>query len=576
MPLGRFGVPFPGGRPSEGGHQSTVGLDFSTILTGADPIQTVSAGRTIFAIGEPGNTMYVLRSGSAQIRVGDLVFETVGENGVVGEMALLDADMHVRSATATALTDCEIVEIDRTRLLEIVREQPAFGLALCEIVVRRLRATTFLTHHDPVTRLPNRYRFQELCRTALVRAQRRAAPVSLLMIDIDHFASVNEALGSAAGDDLLRAVATRLGETLHTLDTVARLGSDNFAALLEELRSTGELVAVAQEVLEVIARPFHVAGQDLYLTASIGISCYPQDGTDPDTLIHAAEFAMRSAIQQGRNAYCFHSAELHTLALEALQLRNQLRRALEREEFHLNYQPRVNIASGRITGVEALLRWRHPELQLVPPAKFIPIAEQTGMIDAIGEWVLRTASAQMRDWLAQGVPPFRLAVNLSVRQLRRMDLAQRIAAVLKECSLDPHHLELEITESTMMEDPARTVFLLKELRAMGIGVALDDFGTEYSSLGYLKQFPLDYMKIDQSFVRGIPAELDDAAIATAVITLAKILNLPVIAEGVETAEQLAFLAEHGCEEYQGYYFARPLPADEVETLLRRNLGERAS
>lgn len=551
-------------------------LDFSTILTAADSIRTVPAGRTIFAIGEPGNTMYVLRSGSVQIQVGDLVYETVGANGVVGEMALLDEDIHVRSATAVALTDCEAVEIGRTRLLEIVREHPVLGLALCEIVVRRLRATTFLTHHDPVTRLPNRYRFQELCRTALVRGQRRGAPVALMMIDIDHFGSINESLGSAAGDELLRAVAPRLVETLHTLDTVARLSSDNFVALLEELTSTNELVAVAQQVLDAIARPIRVAGKDLYLTASIGISCYPQDGTDPDALIHAAEFAMRSAIEEGRNTYCFHSAELHGLAVEALELRNQLRRALENEEFHLNYQPRVDIASGRITGLEALLRWRHPELQMVPPAKFIPIAEQTGMIDAIGEWVLRKACAQMQDWLARDVPPFRLAVNLSVRQLRRIDLAQRIAAILEETRLDPHHLELEITESTMMEDPARTVFLLKALRAMGIRVALDDFGTEYSSLRYLKQFPLDYMKIDQSFVRGIPAQEEDAAIAKTVIALAKILKLPVIAEGVESAEQLAFLAEHGCEEYQGYYFARPLPVDDVEALLRSNLAERVS
>lgn len=553
-----------------------MALDFSTILTAADSIRTVPAGRTIFAIGEPGNTMYVLRSGSAQIQVGDLVYETVGANGVVGEMALLDEDIRVRSATAVALTDCEVVEIGRTRLLEIVREHPVLGLALCEIVVRRLRATTFLTHHDPVTRLPNRYRFQELCRTALVRGQRRGAPVGLMMIDIDHFGSINESLGSAAGDELLRAIAARLGETLHTLDTVARLSSDNFAALLEELTSTNELVAVAQQVLEAIARPIRVAGNDLYLTASIGISCYPQDGSDLDALIHAAEFAMRSAIEEGRNTYCFHSAELYRLAVEALELRNQLRRALENEEFHLNYQPRVHIASGRITGLEALLRWRHPELQMIPPAKFIPIAEQTGMIDAIGEWVLRKACAQMQDWLARDVPPFRLAVNLSVRQLRRIDLAQRIAAILEESRLDPHCLELEITESTMMEDPARTVFLLKALRAMGIRVALDDFGTEYSSLGYLKQFPLDYMKIDQSFVRGIPAQEDDSAIAKTVIALAKILKLPVIAEGVESAEQLAFLAGHGCEEYQGYYFARPLPVDDVEALLRSNLAERVS
>jgi len=553
-----------------------VALDISTFLKTTDTVRTVRAGRTIFDIGEPGNSMYVIKSGSAQIQVGDLVYETVGANGVVGEMALLDPEVRVRSATAKAVTDCEIVEIDRARMLEIVREQPAFALALCEIVVRRLRATTFLTHHDPVTRLPNRYRFQELCRTALVRGKQRAEPVSLLMIDIDHFGSINESLGSAAGDELLRAVAARIGATLGSLDTLARVGPDNFAALLEEHSGTEEIVAFARQVLEAVAQPFRVAGNDLYLTASIGISCYPQDGTDAETLVHAAEFAMRSAIGQGRNTYCFHSTELHALAVEALGLRNQLRRALEGEQFHLDYQPRVKVASGRIAGLEALLRWRHPELQLISPAKFIPVAEQTGMIDLIGDWVLRTACRQMHDWLARGVPPFRLAVNLSVRQLRHVDLVERVAAILQQSGLEPHHLELEITESTMMEDPARAVFILKAFRAMGIRVALDDFGTEYSSLGYLKQFPLDYMKIDQSFVRGLPAQADDAAIAKTVISLAKILKLRVIAEGVETAEQLAFLAEQGCEEYQGYLFSKPLPAVQIEALLRGNLAARAA
>ena len=551
-------------------------FDFSTILSAADTIQTVPAGEAIFAIGEPGKSMFVLRSGSAQIRVGDLVYETVGTSGILGEMALLDADVHWRSATATALTDCEVAEIGRARLLEIVRERPELGLALAEIVVRRLRATTFLTHHDPLTRLPNRYRFQELCRTAVARGQRRGTPVGLLLIDIDHFGSVNESLGNAAGDELLRAVAARLGETLDSLDTVARLNADNFAALLEDLSSTNDLVATAQRVLEVLALPVRVAGKDIYLTASIGISCFPQDGGTPEILLHAAEFAARRAIEEGRNTYCFHSPELHRVAVEALELRNQLRHALDNQQFHLEYQPRVRVQSGRIAGLEALLRWRHPELQLIPPSKFIPIAEQTGMIDAIGDWVLRTACAQMRGWLERGVPPFRLAVNLSVRQLKRLDLAQRVAAILAETGLAPGHLELEVTESTMMDDPGRTVFLLKELRAMGIRVALDDFGTEYSSFGYLRQFPLDYMKIDQSFMRGVPAQAEDAAIAKTVIALAKLLKLPVIAEGVETAEQLAFLAEHGCEEYQGYHFARPLGADAVEALVRSNLAAAAA
>lgn len=552
-----------------------MAADFSTILTNADPVRRVAAGQPIFTIGEPGKSLYVLRAGKAQIQVGDLVYETVNANGIVGEMALLDENVHVRSATALAVTDCEVVEIGRGRLLEIVGKFPALGLALCEIVVRRLRATTFLTHHDPITRLPNRYRFQDLCRAALARWAPRGAPVALLMIDIDHFGSVNESLGNEAGDELLRILAARLGDAVPSSEAIARPGPDTFAVLVEGLANSNDLVEMAERLLEAIRRPIRIATQEVYLTASVGISCFPQDGADADALIYAAEFATRGAVKEGRNTYCFHSPELHRLAVEALELRNQLRQALEREEFHLVYQPRVSIATGRISGFEALLRWRHPELQMIPPSKFIPVAEQTGMIDAIGEWVLRTACFQMQDWLDRGVPHCRLAVNLSVRQLRRVDLAKRVASILEASRLEPHCLELEVTESTMMDDPAKTVFLLRTLREMGVRVALDDFGTEYSSLGYLKQFPLDYLKIDQSFVRGIPGQADDVAIARTVIALAKILKLPVIAEGVETSEQLAFLAEHDCEEYQGYFFARPLAAKDAEALARENLAVRA-
>ncbi len=537
----------------------------------AEP-KSVPAGQVLFEMGDPGATMYVVKSGELQIQVGDLVFETVVEGGIVGEMALLDDETHTRSATVVAASDCELVEIDREKLLQLLHEQPDMTLEFCKVMIRRLRKTTFLTYHDSITGLPNRFRFQELCRTALVRAKRRNTSVGLLFVDLDHFQTINESLGFALGDELLSAVATRLRETLDDVHTVARLLADGFGVLLEDLGSTHELAAVADQILAVFARPFVLGGRAHYVTVSIGVSCYPQDGSDPDTLLRSAESATGRAQGAGGNSYQFYSPELYAIAVETLHLRNGLRQAIEKKQFHLGYQPRVDVASGAIKGVEVLLRWNHPEIGVVPPAKFIPIAEQAGIIDTIGDWVLREACTQMQSWLAAGLKPFRLAVNLSARQLRRADLTQRIAAILKQTGMDARHLELEITESTLMEDPDRAVVLLQELRKMGIQVTLDDFGIEYSSLRYLKQFPLDYMKIDQSFMRGIPGARDDVAIAKAIITLAKNLGLRVIAEGVETGKQLAFLVDQRCEEYQGYLFSRPLLAEQIETLLRANLG----
>lgn len=544
-----------------------MSFDFSCLVTADAPVRTFRPFQVVFEMGELGKTMYVITSGQVQIRIGDLVLETVTEGGVVGEMALIDDDVHLRSATAVAASDCQLVEIDRPRLLGLLDRQPNLALELCKLTIRRLRATTFLTYNDPVTLLPNRYRFQEICRTALMRGKRRGNTVGLLVVDVDEFKSVNATLGYAAGDELLYAIAGRLRDAVHEVDTVARLGADEFGVLLEDLDSSTELASIAQGVLQAVARPYRIAGQTVHASASIGVSCYPQDGTDTETMLSAADSAKRDAKRAGPNAYRFYSAELHALAVEALNLRNHLRQALERGEFHLNYQPRVDILSGRIAALEALLRWRHPVLGMIPPGKFIPIAEQTGLMDAIGDWVLGTACEQLRRWLAKGMPPVRLAVNLSARQLRRADLAHRVSAILLRHGIDARHLELEITESAVMEDPARTVFMLRELRDMGIAVALDDFGTEYASLDYLKRFPLDYMKIDQSFVHGVPEAREDVAITRAVITLAKNLKLKVIAEGVERPEQLAFLAQNGCEEYQGYLFAKPVPADEAEVLL---------
>ncbi|HTN28183.1 MAG TPA: EAL domain-containing protein, partial [Burkholderiales bacterium] len=514
-----------------------------------------------------------VRSGSIEIRIGDLVYETVGAGGIIGEMALLDPEIRVRSATAVAKTDCVIAEIGRARLLELISAHPQIGLELCQLIVRRLRATTFLTHHDALTHLPNRHRFHELCRAALSRAG--AKPVGLMLVGIDYFARLNESFGNAVGDEVLRAIGARLGHGRDAPEPVARLGPDQFAVLFEGNASDEELAAAAERTLRDVAGPIRVSGEDVYVTASIGISRYPQDGADPEALIRSAEFAKRRAVELGRNTHCLHSPELHRALVEAQDLADQLRKAVDAAQLYLEYQPRVGVRSGRIAGVEALVRWRHPVSGVISPSRFIPVAEQTGLIDSIGDWVLKTACQQMRRWIDGGIAPRRIAVNISVRQLRRGDLPARVAAILEESGLEPRYLELEITESTLMEDPQRTVALLGELRAMGIAVALDDFGTAYSSLGHLRQFPLDYMKIDQSFVRGIPAREGDAAIAKTIISLSKLLKLPVIAEGVETPEQLAFLEAHGCEEYQGYYFSKPLPASEAEKLLRSNLTDLA-
>ena len=549
-------------------------FDFTTVLSGLELAELKPAGSSIFEMGDSGEVMYILKSGRVEIKVGDIVLETVEKGDILGEMAILDEEVHQRSASAVALDDCEVVAIDRQHVLELLRANPEVGLEVSKLMVRRLRLTTFLSHHDRLTRLPNRTLFKDGCHTAVLRAQRRGTSAGVLIIDLDRFAAINESLGYQAGDEVLLQLSEHLRNQLHELDLLARLGADQFALVLED-KTGSEIAAAAENLRASLDRSFMVQNQSIYVSASIGISCYPQDGTNAADLISNASVAARAAKEQGRNRCSYYSAELHAMAVETFALQNYLRTALKRNELFLNYQPRVEISSGRIMAVEALLRWRHPEFGLVPPGKFIPIAEQAGMIDEIGEWVLRTSCAQQKAWLAKGIAPFRMAVNLSARQLRHIDLKDRIAAILAETGLAADALELEITESAVMDDPAKTVFLLKELRSLGIGIALDDFGTEYSSLGYLKQFPLDYMKIDQCFVRGIPQSKDDSAITKTIITLAKNLGLRVIAEGVETEEQMAFLVEHGCEEVQGYLFSRPLPSNEAEALLITNLGNQA-
>ena len=430
----------------------------------------------------------------------------------------------------------------------------------------------FLAHHDALTQLPNRVRFRECFKQALARSRRTKKAVAVLFIDLDQFKTVNDSLGHHAGDILLQEVAERLSECMRESDVVARFGGDEFAVMIDELHSSEDAAKVASKILEALARPFEVDAHQVTSSGSIGISCFPDDGSDVETLLKNADTAMYQAKNEGPNAYRFFSPDMNARALETLVMTNELRLGIQRGEFVLHYQPRYHLRTGMITGVEALVRWRHPQRGLVPPGEFIPLAEETGLIAPLGEWVLRAACEQLRSWQARGVPELRVAVNLSPRQFAQADLTQRIGAILAEFGLGGERLELEITEGIVMQEPERSVRMLRELKAMKIAIAIDDFGTGFSSLGYLKRFPLDQLKIDRTFVRDIHANPADVAIVSAIIALAKGLNLAVIAEGVETKAQRDALLRCGCEEAQGFFYAKPCPAAEIEQLVLGNVA----
>ncbi len=429
-----------------------------------------------------------------------------------------------------------------------------------------------LAHYDELTGLPNRGMFSRSLSHALIRARRHDKPLAILFIDLDRFKNINDSLGHEAGDRVLAEVAQRLLGCLREGDTIGRLGGDEFVVLIEELPEPMHVATVAQKILAAVVKPFIVGAQEFNITASIGISTCPDDSDDMQDLLRNADIAMYRAKEQGKNNYQFYSARMNIHTVERLALESGLRRALERNEFILHYQPKVDIGSGHITGLEALVRWQQRATELIAPAQFIALAEETGLIVPIGEWVLRTACARNQLWRKQGLPPLRTAVNLSARQFAHENLSQDVARVLDETGLDPAALEFEITESMVMHDPERAVKLLTRLKGMGIHLSIDDFGTGYSSLSYLKRFPLDSVKIDRSFIRDIPGDADDAAITRAIIAMAHSLRLKVIAEGVETEAQLSFLREHGCDEMQGYYFSKPLPEDELLRLLQNNIA----
>ncbi|HUW50225.1 MAG TPA: EAL domain-containing protein [Sulfuricella sp.] len=432
--------------------------------------------------------------------------------------------------------------------------------------------THHLAYYDALTELPNRRMLEERLKQSLISAHSDNRLAALLHLDLDRFKTINDTLGHPFGDKLLQAVAERLAGHIRDSDMIARFSGDEFAIVLADVGGRHNATLVAQKILDALAKPFHLENQEVFVTPSIGIALYPVDADNRDDLIKNADTAMGHAKAQGGNNYCFFNAGMNVMATQRLSMETHLRRALEREEFILHYQPQVSLHNDRIIGMEALLRWQHPERGLVAPGEIIPLLEETGMIVPVGEWVLRTACAQSSRWVAEGLPPLRVAVNLSARQFRQSDLPAMVSHALQDAGLAPDQLELEITESIMIQDVQATIATLHQLHALGIQISIDDFGTGYSSLSYLKHMPIDKIKIDQSFVRDICVSHNGNAIANVVINLGHSLKMRVIAEGVETMEQLDYLRAHGCDEIQGYYFSHPLPAEKFAQLVRDGLG----
>jgi diguanylate cyclase (GGDEF)-like protein/PAS domain S-box-containing protein len=426
---------------------------------------------------------------------------------------------------------------------------------------------TYLAQYDALTNLPNRRSLSASLEDAIAYAARRRRRAAVMFIDLDRFKNVNDMLGHAVGDQLLVQAAARLEACVRHDEVVARLGGDEFALVLPHLASNDAAASVATRIIEELARPFHLQGQQIFVSASVGIASYPEDGASAEQLLKSADTAMYGAKNNGRNSYLFYSAALHEDAAHRMQLESQLRQALERGEFLLHYQPKLDLAGGGISGFEALLRWNHPQRGLVPPLEFISILEDTGLIIPVGEWVIAEVCGQLRSWEAAGLPPPPVAINLSARQFQQADLAAGIERIVSAAGVDPALLEFELTESMLMTNPEAAVAALMRIKALGMRLSVDDFGTGYSSLAYLKRFPLDALKIDRTFVRDLPDDADDAAITKAVIRLAHSLNLTVVAEGVETIAQLRELEQYGCDEIQGYYLSRPLPAADCTALL---------
>jgi diguanylate cyclase (GGDEF)-like protein len=471
----------------------------------------------------------------------------------------------------TTLADGRIISISH-------RPMPNGGLVATFDDVTEQRAAearaNFLATHDHLTGLPNRVVLSRAVNDAVAAGRRGGREFAVMFIDLDRFKLINDTLGHGAGDTLLIEIGERLKHCVRDSDLVTRIGGDEFIVLLHDAATAGRASVVARKILAAVVKPLTVHGQECRVTASIGISLFPSDAEDEETLTKNADVAMYAAKEDGRNRFVFHSRAMQTQSIERLMLETSLRRALERHEFVLHYQPKYDLRRGSISGVEALVRWQHPDLGLLPPNRFISVAEETGLIVPIGKWVLETACAQNMAWQRQNLPPIRMAVNLSPRQFADPKLLSDIRAALDKSGMSPQLLELEITESMVVQDLERTVQVLESIKRLGITLSIDDFGTGYSSMALVKKLPIDVLKIDRSFVREIANDADDKAIADAIIALGRALNLTIVAEGVETAEQEAVLRAHNCDEIQGYLISKPIPADEFgEFLANRGIAD---
>ncbi|MBM0108773.1 EAL domain-containing protein [Steroidobacter sp. S1-65] len=431
-----------------------------------------------------------------------------------------------------------------------------------------------LATHDSLTELPNRLLLDDRLSQAISYAERHPARIAVLVIDLDRFKLINDSLGHHGGDELLKEVADRLRGVLRKSDTLARTGGDEFVLIAGEVESQADVEHLAQRLVACFAEPFHILGVDIHTAPSIGISMYPDDGSRADELMVNADAAMYHSKKIGGNTYSFFTPSMNAFAQQRLKMENGLRRALVNGELELHYQPKVDITTGRISSTEALIRWRHPERGLVPPGDFIPLAEETGLILQIGEWVLREACRQARQWQVNNVAPVRVAINMSAQQFRQKNLVSVVQSALEDANLEPTYLEIELTESAVMHNAATSTAILEQLSRLGVHISIDDFGTGYSSLNYLRRFPLDKLKIDRSFIKDVVANPEDAAIVHAIISLAHSLRLKVIAEGVETEQQLQFLRGLGCDQYQGFFCSPAMTADRFAEMMQdQNVGK---
>ena len=496
-------------------------------------------------------TVVIMISGQAAI-------ESAIEAMRVGAFDYITKPLDVRHVLAAVRR-----ALDHHKLLE---EKRQYENHLEELVQRRTAEIEHLAYHDRLTDLPNRFLFADRCAQAIATAQHDKHLLGVLLVSLDRLKKVTDTLGHSAGDIVLSEAAARLRRCIGDSDTVARFDGDEFALLLTHLNQAGDATEASMAIIEAFKPPFRLGEQDVYMTASIGISLFPSNGEDSANILKNAGAALYRARKSGDNNYQFYAADMNVLAVKRLALETSLRRAVENDEFIAYYQPILNLATDQIVGVEALVRWRHPEFGILPPAKFIGLAEETGLILDIGELVLRTACAQVRAWQERGFGRLRASVNVSARHFKQKGFLDRVVQILAKTRLDPSCLELELTETSIMENTEFAAKLLAEIRQLGVKVALDDFGTGYSSLSYLKRLPIDTVKLDQSFIKGATTDPDDAALVMAIVTLAHNLKLRVIAEGVETKAQREFLRLLRCDEGQGYLFGKPAPADAFESI----------